>query len=622
MLLHTGRLFVSNTLKLLVATPKKAIAASSSSTLKKVTSTPTPGRDVIEVSATTGESESADPVASKESSVSLKARKIAGKLRFDAYKAGLQKVDQAYVEQVIQEASKDTAFYRKEQRREEARRLKVDAILKKVEEYRNLSSAQKQALRTYVDTLEAEMEATRDLRRSYIHIDMDMFYAAVEEKKDPQLREVPFGVGSLQMLSTTNYIARQYGVRSGMPGFIGRHLCPDLLIVKNDFAAYRREAAIVHAIASRYDPHFVSVGLDELTMDVTKYLGGFSGLTAAQIVSDFRDEVYAKTQLTCSGGIAPTPCLAKIASNVNKPNGQHEIVLRSREEVLDYVKGIPLRKVPGIGYAQEMTLNALNVKTCGDLLKHKYLLAFLFKEKTFGHYLSVGLGLMSAQTHKKHEVRQSIGKEVSFSEPLTSPEAFAKLFRSLLETCHVQCVQKQLYPQQIRLVLKYRTYDNQQFSTPLPKHTNDLKLWLEAGKKLLQPHLSHFSELRLVGVRLQKLASEEGPPSGKGGSNHNNTLGASQAEEEIDNHNDAGEEEMDEEEHHRARDVERAEEVEHKAVGNARKKGRGPATHSKKSSRVVASKSEKPLKRGARARAKIPKKAVKSTTITPKKKRR
>ncbi|CCW68677.1 unnamed protein product [Phytomonas sp. Hart1] len=615
---NTCRLWVSHTLKQFAATPKKAIAAAGGGGLLKVAPIPGSGGQVGEVGPAGRESPISDLIPSKEPAASAKSRKIAGKLRFDAHKAGLQKVDQAYVEQVIQEASKDTAFYRKEQRCEEARRLKVDAILKKAEDYPNLPNERKQALRSYVETLEAEMEAARDVSRRYIHIDMDMFYAAVEEKKNPELRDVPFGVGSLQMLSTTNYIARQYGVRSGMPGFIGVKLCPDLLIVKNDFASYRREAAIVHAIAARYDANFVSVGLDELTMDLTKYLDGSDGGVAAQLLQNFRDEVRARTGLTCSGGIAPTPCLAKIASNVKKPNGQHEIVLRSRKEVLDYVKAIPLRKVTGIGYAQEMTLNALNVKTCGDLLKHKYLLAFLFKEKTFRLYLSIGLGLMNAQTHKPHEARQSIGKEVSFSEPLTSPEAFSKLFRKLLETCHVQCVQKQLYPQQIRLVLKYRTYDNQQFSTPLPKHTNDLKLWLEAGKKLLQPHLCQFDELRLVGVRLQKLASEEGVPSDKKGNFHNNT-DANHDEKGMDHHDENG---VDEGKHGRTRDVERIEESDSKTSGGIQKKGRGSDTRSKKPSRVIASAPAKSSKQGGRAHAKVPKKAVKSTTNNPQKKRR
>ncbi|KPI88834.1 putative Dna polymerase kappa [Leptomonas seymouri] len=452
-----------------------------------------------------------------------------GKLHFDATKAGLQHVDKDYVEQVIQEASKGSAFYQKEQRLEETRRRKAEELQEKAKGFNSLSATEMQRLKNKVNTLENELEATRDLRRRYIHIDMDMFYAAVEEKKKPALRGKPFGVGSMQMLSTTNYIARQYGVRSGMPGFIGKRLCPDLIIVPNDFPAYKREAARVHSIASRYDAQFVSVGLDELTMDVTRYLEEFPAVSASDIAHDFRDEVFLKTQLTSSGGIGPTSILAKIASNVNKPNGQHEITLLTREDVISYVRDIPLRKIPGIGYAQELMLGALNIHTCGDLLQNKYLLAYLFREKTFTHYLSVGLGVAETFSQRKHHSTQSIGKETSFSEPLPSPESFTKLFRTLMADCHVRCVREHLKPRLMRLVLKYRTYDTQQFSMQLPTYTNDLKLWVEASQKLLEPHLLQYGELRLVGVRMEKFENGEGEEqsggSGSGGSgSHHNGL--------------------------------------------------------------------------------------------------
>ncbi|CAJ1029968.1 putative impB/mucB/samB family/impB/mucB/samB family C-terminal domain containing protein [Leishmania utingensis] len=433
----------------------------------------------------------------------------AGKLNFDASKAGLQQVNKDYVEHVIEEASKGSAFYQKEQRLEETRRRKAEELQEKAKSFDSISTAEKQKIKAMVDTMVDELEATRDLRRRYIHIDMDMFYAAVEEKKTPSLREKPFGVGSQQMLSTTNYIARQYGVRSGMPGFIGKKLCPELIIVPNDFPAYQREAARVHSIASRYDAQFVSVGLDELTMDVTKYLQEFPAVSASDIAHDFRDEVFLKTQLTSSGGIGPTSILAKIASNVNKPNGQHEITLLTREEVIDYVRDIPLRKIPGIGYAQEMTLGALHIHTCGGLLQHKYLLAYLFREKTLAHYLSVGLGLAETFSQRRHQARQSVGKETSFSEPLPSPEAFTRIFRKLLEQCHVRCVRDHLQPRKMTLVLKYRTFDTEQFSVALPSHTNDLKVWLEASQKLLEPHLLHYAELRLIGVRLLRFTDAD-----------------------------------------------------------------------------------------------------------------
>lgn len=474
---------------------------------KKAASKSTSAKVSLEVASEAFQkpSETPQPTAAKKSSTGG-AKKNAGKLSFDTEKAGLQLVDKSYVEQVIQEASKNSPFYQKEQRRDEARREKITSILQKAANFKSLSDEEMSLIKELVDVMIEELEATRDLSRRYVHIDMDMFYAAVEEKKNPSLRDVPFGVGSKQMLSTTNYLARQYGVRSGMPGFIGQRLCPDMVIVPNDFAAYEREARVVHQIATRYDTDFVSIGLDELTMDITSHLRRNPTASVTDIAHRFREEVFQMTQLTCSAGIAPTSMLAKIASNVNKPNGQHEIRLASSKDVLDYIKDIPLRKIPGIGYAQEQALQALDIKTCSDILKHKYLIGFLFQPKTLRNYFMIGLGLMETHT-RTHRIRQSIGKEVSFCTPLASEEALKKLYRRLLEPVHAQCVREQMVASQLKLVIKFRNFDVQTFSESLPAPTNDLKVMLEAAEKILQPHLSKYRDLRLVGCRLQKLAS-------------------------------------------------------------------------------------------------------------------
>lgn len=135
----------------------------------------------------------------------------------------------------------------------------------------------------------------------------------------------------------------------------------------------------------------------------------------------------------------------------------------------------------------------IGIKTCGDLLKKKYLLYFLYKPKTFSHYLTVGLGLNEAFAHKQHEVRQSIGKESTFSEPLPSKAAFQQLFRKLLQPIHAQCVKEHLLAQQMCLVLKSRAFETQQFSSKLPCATNDLKVWLDTSRVLLAPHINNYA---------------------------------------------------------------------------------------------------------------------------------
>lgn len=323
------------------------------------------------------------------------------RLQLDASKAGMQAVNKQHAQRVIDEISRGSPFYKREEQRSAERRLKNEATVAKATAYLKRSPAKVRAANLATANQHIrELEATRDLCRTFMHVDMDMFYAAVEEKKDPSLRDVPFAVGSRAMLSTSNYLARQYGVRSGMPGFIGKKLCPALWIVPTDFPAYEAAAADTRAVAARYDPRFVTLGLDDMTLDITGYLKKHPRLTAAAACQQFRREVHAETGLTCSGGIAPTPAFAKIASNKMKPNGQFEVRLTNRAQVLRYVKSIPVRDIPGVGPAQEATLNALGIFTCSDMLSNRELLVFLYTEKRARFYLSMGLGVVRSHVQR------------------------------------------------------------------------------------------------------------------------------------------------------------------------------------------------------------------------------
>ena len=163
------------------------------------------------------------------------------------------------------------------------------------------------------------------LTHTWIHIDMDMFYAAVEIRDKPELAAVPLAVGSESMISTANYEARKYGVRSAMPGFIARKLCPQLVIVPCNFSKYREVAAVFQEIVESYDPDFESMGLDEANLDVTEYCMNHQITTDEQkenLALEIRTKIKEATQLTCSAGIACNRMLAKICTDMNKPDGQ------------------------------------------------------------------------------------------------------------------------------------------------------------------------------------------------------------------------------------------------------------------------------------------------------------
>src|SRR3954447_24413584 len=177
-------------------------------------------------------------------------------------------------------------------------------------------------------------------QRAIIHLDMDCFYAAIEVRDRPALRGKPVGVGGARdrrgVLTTCNYEARKFGVRSAMPTFMALQRCPQLIVVPTRFDVYRREATIVREILHRFTPLVEPLSLDEAYLDVTAHPGAPAPL--AQVI---RDMILQKTKLTSSAGIGPNKLVAKIASDINKPNGQIEV---TPANVPQFMSELPVRK--------------------------------------------------------------------------------------------------------------------------------------------------------------------------------------------------------------------------------------------------------------------------------------
>ncbi|BED88271.1 DNA polymerase IV [Pseudoalteromonas sp. MM1] len=193
--------------------------------------------------------------------------------------------------------------------------------------------------------------------KKFIHIDMDCFYAAVEMRDNPKLASVPLAIGGNSrrgVLSTANYIAREYGVRSAMSNYHAKQLCPDLVIVPGRMAVYKEISNQIRAVFKRYTDQIEPLSLDEAYLDVTNSNAckGSATLIAQQI----RADIYNDTGLTASAGVAPIKFIAKIASDENKPNGQFVVL---PDEVDAFLNNLPLGKIPGVG---KVTLEKLNLK--------------------------------------------------------------------------------------------------------------------------------------------------------------------------------------------------------------------------------------------------------------------
>ena len=203
------------------------------------------------------------------------------------------------------------------------------------------------------------------MRRKIIHIDMDAFYASVEQRDDPSLRGRPVVVawrGARSVVCAASYEARQFGIRSAMPALRAERLCPDAVFVAPDFVRYRAASEQVRAIFLSHTALVEPLSLDEAYLDVTDAHSGLPSATA--IASRIREQIHAETALTASAGIAPNKFLAKIASEWRKPNGQ--FVIRPGA-VADFLLPLPVERIPGVGKVMQARLNARGVHSVGQL---------------------------------------------------------------------------------------------------------------------------------------------------------------------------------------------------------------------------------------------------------------
>lgn len=254
--------------------------------------------------------------------------------------------------------------------------------------------------------------------KKIIHIDMDCFYAAVEMRDNPDLQNVPLAIGGSQdrrgVISTCNYIARQFGVRSAMATAHAFKLCPNLVLAPGRMDVYAQISQQIRAIFSRYTDKIEPLSLDEAYLDVSE--STLYGGSATLIAQDIRQAIYNETQLTASAGVAPCKFVAKIASDENKPNG---ICVIPPTKLDDFVRKLPLGKIPGVGKVTLEKLNKMGLYSCEDIR------TFPFDDliKRFGKFGLVIWSRSHGEDERELQVdrqRKSVGVERTLSQDITS----------------------------------------------------------------------------------------------------------------------------------------------------------------------------------------------------------
>ncbi|KAJ3483054.1 hypothetical protein NLG97_g7402 [Lecanicillium saksenae] len=422
-------------------------------------------------------------------------------------KAGQDSVDQNKVSEIIYNASKGSKFFNREEERDKILTQKIERILHRKKELDKFDLTHE---RLSADRLIAELEASRDLTQHIVHIDCDAFYAAVEQLDRPELKDLPFAVGG-GVLTTCNYLARQFGCRSGMAGFVAKKLCPQLVLLKPNFKKYTAKGKEVREVLADYDPRFESASIDEAYLNITEYCVTHD-MGPAEVVEQLRKEVHEKTNITVSAGIAANSRLAKICSNFNKPNGQY-VLPRERNGIVAFMRDLPTRKIPGVGRVLERELLEVGIKNCGDIYEHRQYLHRLFGDKTYefliGCYL--GLGRTRIQPAEEYE-RKSVGTESTFRE-MSDPIKLREKLRATAEDLERDMKRAECKGRTLCIKVKLHTFEvyTRQVVTPRAIHlADDLYNFSLPMLAKLEQEIPGM-KLRLMGLRCTHLVSTKKP---------------------------------------------------------------------------------------------------------------
>lgn len=348
--------------------------------------------------------------------------------------------------------------------------------------------------------------------RRIIHIDMDAFYASVEQRDTPELRGRPVAVGRSQergVVAAASYEARKFGVRSAMPSLVAQRKCPELIFVPPRFDVYRAVSAQIHAVFARYTPIIQPLSLDEAYLDVTDPLLPRPSATA--IAQEIRAAIYAETGLTASAGISYNKFLAKLASDYRKPDGQFVIPPGAGEA---FVADLPVGSFHGVGPATATRMNALGIYTGADLRRQTLdtLVRHFGKAATFYYGIARGEDPRPVEPHRP---RKSIGKETTYEKDLLQEEALFAALTTLSQSVWHACTRRRTSGRTVTLKLRYVNFQQLTRSRSFPDPVTSATALEETARFLLHPLLPLSRPVRLLGITVSSLASAEEKPASR-----------------------------------------------------------------------------------------------------------
>lgn len=340
--------------------------------------------------------------------------------------------------------------------------------------------------------------------RKIIHIDMDAFYASVEQMDNPALKGKPLAVGGSEVrgvVSAASYEARKFGVRSAMSGIQAKRNCPELVFVRPRFDRYKEISSKIRKIFHEYTDLVEPLSLDEAYLDVTQNKKG--NPSASLIAQEIRKRIFEEVGLTASAGISVNKFVAKIASDYNKPNGQKTV---NPEDVEAFLEQLDIKKFYGIGKVTRERMYHLGIFTGKDLKsKSKEFLEEHFSKSGL-HFYHIVRGIHNSSV-KPNRVAKSVAAEHTFSENLTSEIFMLERLERIAEELEKRLKKYNISGKTITLKIKYSDFTTQTRSKTLPYFISDKGLLLEAAKELLYQERMKES-VRLLGISLNNLNTE------------------------------------------------------------------------------------------------------------------
>lgn len=343
--------------------------------------------------------------------------------------------------------------------------------------------------------------------RKIIHVDMDAFFASVEQRDNPDLRGKPVavgGAGGRGVVAAASYEARKFGVRSAMPSVTAKRLCPDLIFVRHRFDAYKEASQTIRKIFEHYTPHVEPLSLDEAYLDVTNDLLGIG--SATRIAELIRQEIKAKTRLAASAGVSYNKFLAKIASDQNKPDG---ICVIRPGEGADFVAGLPVRRFHGVGPKGAEKMAKLGIATGADLAAKD--IEFLQANfGSMGDYLYRAARGIDLRRVSAHRVRKSVGGERTFSEDISSGPALRETLDNIIDIVWDSIERSEAKGRTVTLKMKYSDFQNVTRAQTVDHPVADKQEFARISRALLDELLPLPLPIRLMGLTLSKLEGESG----------------------------------------------------------------------------------------------------------------